>query len=237
MDTMRMKAVLVFVASLAFASAPFWSGEFGGFDPNQYPVPQVEPPAQPAGYAFSIWGLIYLWLLVSSYFGLFRRAEDPDWDAPRWPLFVSLAIGTSWLSVAQTSPIWATVLIWIMLGGAVLAFLRTPGRDRVWLAAPLGLYAGWLTAASAVSLALTGAGYGIGPDQIAWAWIALAVALAIGIWVQTRPGRSPAYAAALAWALVAVALQNMGNNTALMVGAAAGALVAILLAGRALRRG
>ena len=30
---------------------------FGGFDANQFPVPQVNPSVQPAGYAFSIWGL------------------------------------------------------------------------------------------------------------------------------------------------------------------------------------
>jgi len=50
-----MKAILVLIAALAFAITPFLSPEFGGFDPNLYPMPQDDPPVQPAGWAFSIW--------------------------------------------------------------------------------------------------------------------------------------------------------------------------------------
>jgi hypothetical protein len=148
MDDRRMKAILIAAAALAFASAPFWTDGFGGFDPNRYPDPQIDPPVQPAGYAFAIWGPIYLWLLAHAGFGLFARDEDGPWDRTRWPLFLSLAIGASWISVAQRSPILATILIWIMLAGALMALMRTPARDRWLLAGPLGLYAGWLTAAT-----------------------------------------------------------------------------------------
>ncbi len=65
---------------------PFFTPEFGGFDPNLYPVPQEYPPAQPAGYAFAIWGLIYVWLIAHGAFGLFARAKDPVWDAGRPPV-------------------------------------------------------------------------------------------------------------------------------------------------------
>jgi hypothetical protein len=92
-DTARMKAILVLAAAIAFASAPLWSDGFGGFDPYRYPDPQVDPPVQPAGYAFSIWGPIYLWLLAHAAYGLFARADDAGWDRTRWPLFISLGIG------------------------------------------------------------------------------------------------------------------------------------------------
>ena len=102
-DTERMKAILVLTAAMAFAVAPFFV-PFDGFDPGAYPVPQEDPPVQPAGYAFSIWGPIYIWLLVSAGYGLFRRAADPVWDRTRWPLFISLVIGAAWLPVAQNEP-------------------------------------------------------------------------------------------------------------------------------------
>ena len=95
MKNAKFKAELVAVATLTFAISPFFV-PFDGFDPNQYPVPQDEPPVQPAGYAFSIWGLIYLWLLVHGVFGLLRRVDDPQWDRTRWPLFASLGVGTGW---------------------------------------------------------------------------------------------------------------------------------------------
>jgi len=74
----RAFAILTFAAALAFAVAPFVSEGFNGFAPDQFPVPQDAPPIQPAGYAFSIWGVIYLWLIVATGFGLVRRADAPD---------------------------------------------------------------------------------------------------------------------------------------------------------------
>ncbi len=205
---MRLRAILVLLAALAFAASPLFVPGFGGYDPTQFPVPIEEPPVQPAGYAFSIWGLIYLWLIVGAGFGLWKRAEEPAWDAHRLPLLVSLAVGAIWLAVAVASPIWATVLIWVMLGGALVALLRTPTSDRYLLRGPVGLYAGWLTAASCVSLSLLTAGWGLapfGPDG--WAIAALALGLVITLAMLWRVP-SPAYAAAVIWALVGVVVQN-----------------------------
>jgi hypothetical protein len=226
-----MKAILVFCSAVAFAVAPFMV-PFDGFDPTLYPVPQDSPPTQPAGYAFSIWGPIYLWLLASAAFGLFKRAEDPRWDAGRWPLFLSLAIGTAWLSVAQVSPVMATVLIWAMLGLALLALFRAPADDLPWLAAPVGLYAGWLTAASAVSIGLLAAGYGVlGGEAAAFAAIALGAVIALFV---VRRTANPGYAAAVVWALVALVVRNGSENlgVATAAGLAALAITALYLQSR-----
>lgn len=227
-DTRRMKAILALAAAVAFASAPFWTSGFGGFDPNRYPIPQIDPPIQPAGYAFSIWGVIYLWLIASAGFGLLMRAEDANWDSTRWPMIVSLAVGTPWITVAQVSPVWATVMIWVMLIAAIGGLLRAPAQDRWWLAAPLGLYAGWLTAASFVSLALLAAGYGVVAGQTAWGWAALLAALATGIAVQRMARYAALYGVAIAWALVAITVRNAGTDLVFAASAATGA--AIMLA-------
>jgi hypothetical protein len=236
MDDRRMKAILLFAAALAFASAPFWSDGFGGFDPNRYPDPQVNPPVQPAGYAFAIWGPIYLWLLAHAAFGLFSRADDAGWDATRWPLFLSLAVGASWISVAQRSPVMATVLIWIMLAGALAALLRAPRGDRWLLAGPVGLYAGWLTAASFVALGLLGGGYDILLPDAGWAWVALLAALVTVTAVQSRVPHAPEYGLAAAWAFAAVGVANWGQSVLLVAAAllaAAGAAAYALALGRA----
>lgn len=219
-----MKAILVLVAAIAFVTAPFWSTGFNGFEPDQFPIPQDKPPAQPAGYAFSIWGVIYLWLLVAAGFGLFARADDAEWDWHRWPLFISLGVGASWLAVAQTSPIWAMVLIWVMLTTALIAMLRAPRREPWWGRYGLELYAGWLTAASSVSIALVGAGYGVGFNALGWAYLVLILAIAIAAWVLWL-GPAPAYAFAVAWALVAVCVANWGAETGVVLLAAIGVLL------------
>ncbi|WP_372423371.1 hypothetical protein [Salinarimonas chemoclinalis] len=221
-DNRRMKAVLVAAAALAFATAPL-AFPFAGFDPDLFPVPQVDPPVQPAGYAFGIWGPIYLWLLTSAAFGLVRRGDDRAWDRPRWQLAGSLIVGAAWLGVAQTSAIWATVLIWVMLTLALVALARTPETERWLLRAPVALYAGWLTAASWVSIGLLGAGFGLWLGAQGWAVACLLGALVTAGLVLTRVPAIPLYAVAVVWALVAVAVANWGAGWSVVALALAGA--------------
>ena len=63
-----MLAILVLTAAIAFAVSPLMVPGFNGFEPGQFPVPQEDPPAQPAGWAFSIWLLIYVWLIAGAGF-------------------------------------------------------------------------------------------------------------------------------------------------------------------------
>lgn len=125
---------VVLILALAFAASPLWVPGFGGFDADQFPIPQVDPPVQPEGYAFAIWGVIYLWLIAGAAFGALRRWAAPDWVEMRIPLAISLAVGSIWLPVAVRSPVWATVLIWVMLISALIALWRSPRLDP-WAAA------------------------------------------------------------------------------------------------------
>jgi hypothetical protein len=215
--------VVTLVAALAFAASPFVFGGFRGFGPDRFPMPQVDPPVQPAGYAFGIWGLIYLWLLVHASTGLTRgRRRQPVWDATRTPLGLSLLVGSAWIPVAKASPLWGTVLIFVMLGGALIALIRGRAGDPWLLQGPIGLYAGWLTAASLVALGITGAGYGLGPGALGWAWIAILAALGVSSAVQWASG-APFYGVAVAWALGGIAVQNWGSQWGLVAIAALGA--------------
>jgi hypothetical protein len=220
-DSAKFKAILILCATTAFVVSPFLLDPFTGFNPDQLPNPIAQPPIQPAGYAFSIWGVIYLWILAMALFGLVKRDTAADWDRGRWPLLVSLAVGASWIAVALSAPVMATVLIWVMLIGAIWALWRVPQRDRAWLALPLGLYAGWLTAASCVALATILIGYNIlSPMAASWAALALALAIAIPL---ARRFATLTYPLAIAWALIGVAVQNASFYPALALAAAAGA--------------
>lgn len=220
-----MKAVLTLAAALAFALGPWLAPGFEGFRPGQYPIPQENPPVVPAGYAFAIWGLIYPWLLASAAYGLFARAGDRSWDATRAPMIVSLAVGATWLAVAMQSAAQATVLIWVMLAGALAALgpAARAGADRWWLVHPLSVYAGWLTAASWVALGLAGGGY-LGGAPALWAVLALAGALATAAAVQWRLPDAPGYGLAVIWALGGVVARNGTDRPAIAALAAAGAL-------------
>ncbi|MDD7969702.1 hypothetical protein [Roseinatronobacter alkalisoli] len=203
---------LTLIATAAFVLSPYVTDPFSGFDPQRFPVPQTDPPVQPAGYAFAIWGVIYLWLAVSAITGVYARRQDPAWHRVQAPLILSLGPGAFWLWIAGFSPIGATALIFWMLFFAIRAFLRAPRRDRWVLQAPVGLYAGWLTAAAHVSLGVALGGYGLVSPQWA-AIIALAGATALAIWVLASRPDSPEYGVAVIWALVGVLVANSGGTT------------------------
>ncbi|MGR3493251.1 MAG: hypothetical protein ACU0DW_14425, partial [Shimia sp.] len=84
--------------------------------------------------------------------------------------------------------------------------------DRWLLRAPLGLYAGWLSAASVVSTATLLAGYGILFDQVVWALIGIPVAVVLALLVQARAPRAFTYSLAVTWALVGVVVANLSGQ-------------------------
>ena len=225
-----MRTYITLLATIAFFVAPFVTPPFMGYDPGMFPVEIARPSIQPAGYAFGIWGVIYTWLAVSALFGLTRRA-DAMWDSTRLPLIGALALGTVWLGIANGFPITATVAIIAMAGFSLTAFLTaSPSRDRWWLQAPLSMFAGWLTAASMVSLGVVLSGYGWLPDT-ATAVAMLTVVVVVALTIQSRRPTMPLYGAAVIWASVGVAVVNWQDNSTVAYAAVAGAILLTLAVG------
>jgi len=220
-----MRAILTLAATVAFVISPLVSEPFSGFRADQLPIAQIDPPVQPAGYAFAIWGVIYLWLMVSAIYGVAKRREDPAWDKVRPALMLSLTIGAAWIPIALQNAIGATVLIWAMFLTAVMALFQCPKSDRLWLQMPIALYAGWLTAASSVSIGILGAGYGIILGQTGWAIIGIFIALNVGLLVLVARKQAPEYVLALIWALVGIIVTNQMMNPLISVLCALGILL------------
>jgi hypothetical protein len=223
-------ALILLVATLAFGVAPFVTPPFTGYDPAMFPVYIVRPSIQPAGYAFAIWSVIYLWLIAHAVFGFWKRPVDAAWQRVRLPLTIAVAVGSVWLWIAGQSPIWGTITIWIMAGAAILAFLRAdPGIDRWMLSGPTAIFAGWLSAASAVSTGVLIAGYGWLSDTGSAAAM-LALVLAIAVTVQMRRPGMPVYGLTVIWALAGVIVANAGGNLTVAVMAGSGiAVMAVTL--------
>ncbi len=204
-------AWLILALTLAFALGPYFVEPFMGYTADVLPKPQPNPAIQPAGYAFAIWGLIYGWLIVSAVYGVYKQSETNEWRAARIAIAPSLFIGIFWTWIANNSAIWGTLTIWIMLGFAIIAAMRAPWSVKWWQKAPYALYAGWLSAASFVSLGVTLAGFGILFEEPTWALIGIMVATVLAITVQFRLGGMPTYGLAVVWALVGIVVGNTDN--------------------------
>ena len=230
-----MRALLVLLATLAFVVAPAVTPPFMGYDPGLFPVRIERASIQPAGFAFAIWGAIYAWLVVHAGLGLLRRS-DPVWERVRLPHLGALVLGSAWLGIAGGYPLTATAAILAMAGFGIWAFLAASlDQDRWLLAAPLGLFAGWLTAASMVSLGVILAGYGWLSDTGS-ALAMLAVILAVAVTVQLRRASMPVYSVSVVWAAIGIAAVNWQPNPPVAYAALAGAALQAAVAVWALLR-
>lgn len=227
---MKIRALLLLLVTIAFGVAPFVTPPFRGYDPALFPVQIARPSIQPAGYAFGIWSVIYLWLFVHAVTSLWKRRDNAIWDRTRLPLVIAIAIGSAWLSIAPVAPVTATVTIIVMAAAAITAFLRADtGTDRWLLSAPIAILAGWLSAAAAVSTGVVIAGFGLLSDT-ASAVAMIAATLTLSTWVQRRKPQMPVYGLTVIWALAGVVVANAGLNPTIAILSGLGiALMALVL--------
>ena len=200
----------------------------------------VRTPVVPAGYAFSIWGVIFaacaayaVWQALPS-----QRA-DPllrrlGWwtaaaftGAAVWEVLAQGGAGDAWLSLVLAGTAAAALV-------AAVRLARWPEPQtgaRWWLVAlPIGLFAGWVTAAlfANVSTALEAARAEPWPEGV-WLLLIAAAAAALSAALAAVRGQVAFEAAAL-WALVGVAAANWPGGRAAYATAIAGVLL-VLAAG------
>ncbi len=48
------QALLTLIFTVTFLVSPYFTSPFSGFEADQLPIPQIDPPIQPAGYALSL---------------------------------------------------------------------------------------------------------------------------------------------------------------------------------------
>ena len=190
----------------------------------------------PAGYAFSIWSLIYLLLIVFAVYQA-RDLRDPrdDNDVPQLlgPLFVIASICNGlWTFVFVNEWIGLSVVILLVLTASLYAGLwrlgvgttRPSTRDflMVWL--PLMLYTGWVTAASIVNIATYLDSQDVTVSPLASIVVIAVLTVALLTLLFKRNLRE--LLISCAWALVAVGLRQIQLSQSASV-----AIVALVCAG------
>lgn len=192
----------------------------------------------PATWAFAIWAPIYLGgLAFAAHQARPSLRDDPVLDRVGWPLaFAYLAAGL-WDRVFEAAPYLlsqALVVLTVLAAGAALAGLgpatAAARPAETWLVrAPIGLFAGWITLATAAATTelLLARGVGdLGLGAVPWAVLVLLTAGAIAVMVTVRLRASFAYPLALTWGFVGSALQHADEP----VVSATAAVMAVLVA-------
>lgn len=112
---------------------------------------------QPSNTAFSIWGVIYLLLLLSA-FALFHTTPHPNLDMFTGFLAGSLCLCSTWAILVSSHKVLSSAALMsatILAACAVLTVPFDPKTPTSWfLIAGPGLLLGWLTLASGLAAAI-----------------------------------------------------------------------------------
>jgi benzodiazapine receptor len=190
----------------------------------------------PAGYVFSIWGVIYLALLAFAvYQALPAQRDNPHLRRVGYLFALSCLANIAWLFLWHYEHFELTIVAMLVLLLLLIAiYLRLgTGRTQVptaerWLVQlPFSLYLGWITVATIANATvlldyLGWNGWGISPQ--AWAVIMLVVAGGIASAVSVTRG-DVAYMLVIMWAFVGIGVKHV---TAPLVATAAWVMTVVV---------
>jgi benzodiazapine receptor len=241
-SVINLVAVLVTIGVNILATTLPLNNRDTGEISDQYPVLTT-----PAGYAFSIWSLIYLGLIVFAFFQIQAANRDNPRVVRITPLFwLSCICNIGWLFTWHYEILWLNIIFMlVLLVSLIQIYLRLragsdliSSSERWMLWAPFSLYLGWVTVATIVniSVVLYAAGWqDTGTLGAILAAVVFLVAAGIGTLV-VRVYNDYAYSAVIIWALVAIALKH--SAVLIVTGAAwlavlivAAAMIATLMRG------
>jgi hypothetical protein len=171
----------------------------------------------PAGYTFSIWGLIYLALLgYTIYQAIPGQRERPYQQRIGWLFVASSLANAAWIFAWHFGFYALSVFLMIALLVSLIAIytrlkIGLPGQavaktELAFVHVPFSLYLGWITVATIANIASVSAHLGwngFGIAEPIWSVIMMSVAVVVaGLLLFNR--RDFAYAGVLVWALFGI---------------------------------
>ncbi|MCL6603345.1 MAG: tryptophan-rich sensory protein [Paenibacillus sp.] len=172
----------------------------------------------PAGYAFSIWSLIYVLLAGFVIYGFRSTSASRDAVQAAGIWFVlSCICNMGWLILWHYLYIELSLLAMVLLLITLIIMYRrtrnidNPTSGQRWLVKlPFSIYLAWISVATLVNVSIVlekNNWNGFGISDTTWAVIMLCVGMLLAILVS-YPYRDPIYPLVFVWAYIAIALEH-----------------------------
>lgn len=234
----RAMLAAVLLAAIAQAAAPVIPFTGNGAQPNESTTDLL---ITPAGYTFSLWGLIYALSIVAA-IAMVVTASTGTVRPQRLSidLLVAFAGAAVWIAVSAAEWSWATSIVLTVMAVALLDAARIAAAGDAeaprWLVvlvrSTIGIYAAWATAAVFQNWASDiGASFG-DPAEPWWQLAVLIASVLVGTAVTALYGaRLPLYPVTLVWAFVGIIVHAWGETAAVVATCIAGIVVALAALG------
>lgn len=196
----------------------------------------------PAGYAFSIWGLIFIAILIFALYQVYKtfvKKQTFDFisQTSGWFALANIANGL-WIIAWLSDYTWLSVVVMLVILFSLMKIVvntnmerwRAPAKTIVFAWWPISIYAGWISVATIANIAayLSKIGWDGGflsPEAWTIALIVIATALNL-ILVFTRGMRE--FAVVGAWALIAIYVRHQLTYEAIAITSLIGAIVILV---------
>lgn len=223
--TLQIANIVAFLATIivnTLANTFALNGKTTGEISDLYPT-----LVTPAGYVFSIWGVIYALLFIFIIFQALPNNRDKPFIQKINLLFIlSNLLNITWLFLWHYDQITLSVIpMFALLATLIAIYLRLQiGRsdaslkEKLSVHLPFSVYLGWITIASIANVAtvlVANNWDGMGMESTSWAVLVIAVALIITLAVvATR--RDVAYGLVIVWALTGIIVKQGENQNIVM---------------------
>ncbi len=228
-------AILATIVANGLANALPLNGQTTGEISDRFQVYFV-----PAGYVFSIWGLIYLGLILFAiYQALPGQRDNVRLSRAGYLPALSCVANVAWLFLWHYEQFVLTLVAMLSLLGLLIAiYVRlgigrapVPAAERWLVRIPFSVYLGWVTVATIANVTsvldyLNWGGWGISPE--AWTVIMLGAGVGIASAVSLTRG-DVAYMLVILWAFVGIAVKHASTPMVAIAAWVATGLVAVML--------
>ena len=219
-DILRQVSVLITVLGAIFINFLANALPLNGLNTGQI-SDRFQVYFVPAGYVFSIWGLIYLGLVAFAvYQTLPSQRHNPRLRAAGWWVGLSGLANSAWIFLwhYEQFPLTLAAMLLLLLSLMLVYLGLRSGSEPVsqaemWAARlPFSIYLGWITVATIANITslldyLSWDGFGLASET--WFILVLAAVLLIAALVSfTR--RDAAFILVILWALAGIAVKHAG---------------------------
>ncbi|WP_326985822.1 tryptophan-rich sensory protein [Chryseobacterium sp. MP_3.2] len=191
----------------------------------------------PAGYAFSIWGIIYLLMLgfvIYTGRSLFKPENDDSDELVEkigWWFVISCIANCGWIVTWLYGYTGISVLVLVVSIISLLMILLEALKynngiaERWFIRIPFQIYAGWVSVAliAATAAWLTKMEWTrFGISEVNWTLILIIIASVIHLFMTWKKN-APVFALVAVWALIAIAVANKEISSEIYISALAAA--------------
>lgn len=236
LQVLNIIAFLLVVAVNYFSNTGAINGETMGSVSAEY-----ENLFTPAGYAFSIWGLIYFALAGFVIYQIVSSRGREQVIKIGWWFVISCVLNIAWIFawLNHFTGLSGIIMMFLLISLIMIIFRTRMELDDAPLSTiafvwwPFSFYSGWITVALIANIAawLTAIGWdGFGISEVTWTITMIIVAVLINLTITwTRNMRE--FALVGAWGLVAVGVANKGEYETIFYIAIIAAAILVISSG------